>query len=86
MYLRVSTREQTTENERRELEAVLENSGWELVSIYEDAGVSGSKGRFSLSRISPFLVMQDRSSGAGTTGEWRSVPYNRYPERVLALH
>ena len=39
-YLRVST-----ENQRRELEAVAERSGWEIVDIYEDAGISGSNGR-----------------------------------------
>src|SRR4029077_14257258 len=45
IYLRVSTDGQTTENQRRELEAVAERSGWEIVDIYEDAGISGSNGR-----------------------------------------
>jgi DNA invertase Pin-like site-specific DNA recombinase len=45
VYLRVSTGEQTTENQRRELEAVAARSGWEIVGVYEDAGVSGAKGR-----------------------------------------
>jgi len=45
IYLRVSTTGQTTENQRRELEAVADRSGWEIVEIYEDAGVSGAKGR-----------------------------------------
>jgi DNA invertase Pin-like site-specific DNA recombinase len=45
IYLRVSTDGQTTENQRRELEAVAARSGWEVVGIYEDAGVSGSNGR-----------------------------------------
>jgi DNA invertase Pin-like site-specific DNA recombinase len=45
IYLRVSTNGQTTENQRRELEAVVARSGWELVGIYEDAGISGAKGR-----------------------------------------
>jgi resolvase-like protein len=43
-YLRVSTDGQTTENQRRELEAVAARSGWEVVDFYEDAGISGSKG------------------------------------------
>lgn len=42
---RLSTNGQTTENQRRELEAVVARSGWELVGIYEDAGISGAKGR-----------------------------------------
>ncbi|SBW11260.1 Resolvase domain containing protein [uncultured Alphaproteobacteria bacterium] len=45
IYLRVSTNGQTTENQRLELQAVAERSGWEVVEVYEDAGVSGAKGR-----------------------------------------
>lgn len=45
LYLRVSTAEQTTENQRRELEAVAKRSGWEIVEVYEDNGISGAKGR-----------------------------------------
>jgi DNA invertase Pin-like site-specific DNA recombinase len=45
LYLRVSTNEQTTENQRRELLAVARRCGWEIVEVYEDAGVSGAKGR-----------------------------------------
>jgi DNA invertase Pin-like site-specific DNA recombinase len=44
-YLRVSTGEQTTENQRRELEAVARHRGWEIVAVYEDQGISGAKGR-----------------------------------------
>ena len=45
IYLRVSTSKQDTENQRRELEAVAERSGWKVVKIYEDNGISGAKGR-----------------------------------------
>src|SRR6201991_1108302 len=45
IYLRVSTSKQETSNQRRELEAVAARSGWEIVKIYEDAGISGAKGR-----------------------------------------
>lgn len=45
LYLRVSTGEQTTENQRRELAAVAQRAGWEIVAVFEDAGVSGAKGR-----------------------------------------
>jgi len=44
IYLRVSTDTQTTENQRRELEAVAKRSGWLVVGVYEDAGISGAKG------------------------------------------
>src|SRR3954464_13566726 len=45
IYLRVSTDKQTTENQRRELESVADRSGWKIVKVYEDAGISGAKGR-----------------------------------------
>ncbi len=45
LYLRVSTDGQTTENQRRELEAVAEKAGWNVVTVFEDAGISGAKGR-----------------------------------------
>lgn len=45
IYLRVSTNDQTTENQRLVLEEAAKRSGWEIVEVYEDQGVSGSKGR-----------------------------------------
>lgn len=45
VYLRVSTDGQTTENQRRELEAVAERRGWRIAHTYEDAAISGAKGR-----------------------------------------
>jgi DNA invertase Pin-like site-specific DNA recombinase len=44
-YLRVSTGEQTVENQRRELAAVIAARGWTLVREYADEGISGAKGR-----------------------------------------
>ncbi|MFA5956131.1 recombinase family protein [Hyphomicrobium sp.] len=45
IYLRVSTGEQSTANQRHELEAVAKHNGWEIVARFEDKGVSGAKGR-----------------------------------------
>ena len=45
IYLRVSTGEQTVENQRRDLEAAAAQRGWVIVATYADEGVSGSKGR-----------------------------------------
>lgn len=45
IYLRVSTDGQTTENQRLELARVAAQAGWEVVEVYEDAGISGAKGR-----------------------------------------
>jgi DNA invertase Pin-like site-specific DNA recombinase len=45
VYLRVSTMEQTTDNQRLDLQRVGEQRGWNIVETYTDHGVSGSKGR-----------------------------------------
>jgi DNA invertase Pin-like site-specific DNA recombinase len=45
LYLRVSTADQTTANQRRELQAVAKRHGWAVVRVFEDAGISGAKGR-----------------------------------------
>jgi DNA invertase Pin-like site-specific DNA recombinase len=45
MYLRVSTVDQTTASQERELRAVAERAGWEVVKVYRDHGISGTKGR-----------------------------------------
>jgi DNA invertase Pin-like site-specific DNA recombinase len=45
LYVRVSTDAQTVENQIRELKEAAERRGWEVVQVYSDAGISGSKGR-----------------------------------------
>jgi DNA invertase Pin-like site-specific DNA recombinase len=45
LYLRVSTGDQTTENQERELRAVADRMGHTIVEVYVDHGVSGTKGR-----------------------------------------
>lgn len=45
IYLRVSTGEQTVENQRRDLEAAAAARGWQIVATFADEGISGSKGR-----------------------------------------
>ena len=55
IYLRVSKDEQTTDNQRLELEAVAARSGWDVVSLYEDAGISGAKSRDKRPGLDRFL-------------------------------
>ncbi len=43
IYSRVSTDHQTTENQERQLLERAERAGWEVVKVYTDHGVSGSK-------------------------------------------
>jgi DNA invertase Pin-like site-specific DNA recombinase len=45
LYLRVSTVDQTTANQERQLREVAERAGWEVVHVYKDHGISGAKGR-----------------------------------------
>jgi DNA invertase Pin-like site-specific DNA recombinase len=45
IYTRVSTDSQTIEIQLRELRQVAERRGWEVVEVYNDAGISGAKGR-----------------------------------------
>ena len=46
LYLRVSTDEQTTENQKLELLEISEQKKWSVVDIYEDVAVSGAKTRY----------------------------------------
>lgn len=45
LYLRVSTEDQTTENQRLALRQEAERRGWTIASEYEDAGISGARKR-----------------------------------------
>jgi DNA invertase Pin-like site-specific DNA recombinase len=45
IYVRVSTDKQTVENQLRELRQIADRRGWQVVEEYQDAGISGAKGR-----------------------------------------
>ncbi len=45
VYARVSTDEQTVQNQQRELQAVADRHGWNIVATFTDEGISGAKGR-----------------------------------------
>src|SRR5689334_10472871 len=45
LYLRVSTLEQTTANQERELREIAGRMGCEIVRVYKDHGISGTRGR-----------------------------------------
>ena len=44
LYLRVSTTDQTTENQERELRAAADRLGHVIIEVYRDHGISGGKG------------------------------------------
>jgi len=45
IYGRVSTNEQTTDNQINFLQEIVSRNGWKLVQTYVDEGISGTKGR-----------------------------------------
>lgn len=45
IYARVSTKEQTSENQVRELTAIAEKMGADEIVVFSDNGISGAKGR-----------------------------------------
>jgi DNA invertase Pin-like site-specific DNA recombinase len=45
IYVRVSTDEQTIENQVAALRQIAERRGWQVIEQYSDAGISGAKGR-----------------------------------------
>jgi DNA invertase Pin-like site-specific DNA recombinase len=45
LYLRVSTQDQTTANQERELREIAGRMGCDVVKVYKDHGISGAKGR-----------------------------------------
>ena len=45
IYLRVSTIEQTTANQERELREIAGRMGCEIVKVYKDHGISNTRGR-----------------------------------------
>jgi DNA invertase Pin-like site-specific DNA recombinase len=60
IYTRVSTTGQTVENQERELQAVAERHGWEVVGAFSDHGVSGMKDkRPALDRLMKGVARKD---------------------------
>lgn len=60
IYARVSTDGQDTDNQLRELEAVAQRHGWEVVARYIDHGISGAKGRDKRPQFDAMLKAANR--------------------------
>ncbi len=63
LYLRVSTTDQTTANQERELMAVAGRMDHEIIRVYRDHGVSGAKGRDKRPQFD--ALCKDASTGFG---------------------
>ena len=53
LYLRVSSVDQTTANQERELREIADRMGCEIVKVYKDRGISGTRGRDKRGMPSP---------------------------------
>jgi len=51
IYTRVSTKDQTTENQLPELHAWAARAGHAVAKVYDDIGISGAKGREQRSQV-----------------------------------
>ena len=61
IYLRVSTNDQTVENQRLDILRAAEQRGWTVVGEYADCGISGMKGRDKRPELDRLL--KDASAG-----------------------
>jgi len=55
IYARVSTDGQTCDNQLRELREVAQRNGWDVITEYVDAGISGAKGRDQRPQLNAML-------------------------------
>ena len=51
LYVRVSTDDQTVDNQLRELQSWAKRCGHTVVRVFEDKGISGAKGRDKRPRL-----------------------------------
>src|ERR1019366_5542975 len=61
LYLRVSTSNQTTENQRIDLERVAALRGWNIIETFQDEGISGAKNR--VDRLALDRMLKDATRG-----------------------
>ena len=60
IYVRVSTDQQTVDNQIRELRQIAEQRGWTVVHVYSDAGISSAKGQDQRPGLDSMLVDASR--------------------------
>ena len=84
IYGRVSTNDQTTDNQTTKLNEIVEQNGWTLVDTYLDQGISGSKGRDQrpeFDRLCKDMVRR-RFNRVLVWDVVRSVPFDDRPVRM----
>ena len=62
IYVRVSTDSQTVENQTAKLTEIAQARGWEIVATFNDAGISGAKGRKDRPGLDAMLKQAQRGA------------------------
>ncbi len=70
IYARVSTDDQTTENQLRELRQVAERCGWEVVAEFVDNGISGAR---AATNAQPSMRSSEPLHGAKSMWLWHGA-------------
>lgn len=78
LYLRVSTEDQTTANQRPELEAMARARGWEVVAVYEETG-SAAKVRPRFAR----MLLDARAGNFDVIAVWALDRFGRSMAGVI---
>lgn len=84
IYVRVSTGGQTVANQLHDLEATAKARGWDVVEVYRDAGVSGTKGRDERPALAKLL--KDAARGRfGRVAVWSVDRLGRSTQHVTTV-
>jgi DNA invertase Pin-like site-specific DNA recombinase len=84
IYARVSTDQQSTDNQLRELRAVAERAGWHVVAEFVDHGLSGAKSRAERPALDRMLKAATRRE-VDLIAAWSVDRLGRSLQHLLAL-
>ncbi len=73
LYVRVSTDRQTVENQIAALNKVAAARGWEIVATFNDAGISGAKGREQRPGLDTMLKQAQREQSSMSSWHGQSI-------------
>ena len=84
LYVRVSTGGQTVDNQLRDLHAVAERLGWQIVETFIDHGISGAKGRSERPALDSMMKAVIRGE-VDTVAAWSVDRLGRSLQELVAI-
>ena len=84
LYVRVSTGGQTVGNQLRDLHAVAERLGWQIVETFIDHGISGAKGRSERPALDSMMKAVIRGE-VDTVAAWSVDRLGRSLQELVAI-